>query len=457
LSFSFPEGDLFLNPYVLLSETPGFQADYETTRPVLQEDLYGIIHTRILQGSKPSFSFNMEPRLYPTAVEPIGREYKLLGLFKLWSVMHYLYDDPDRQRDQVLPRYLKAVLKTRTDREYYAQLKEMVGEMDLGATYLDDSWIFDFTGYYTVPVKMDWVDDYLVVTKAGNVAKRQGVRPGDRILKIRGRYIEDLLIEASRVFFAQKEHDIRDLAFDRDFFSGPKGSTLEMTIQTAEGSREVMLKRTIRSRHHPDYSGEVTNVDLPSGIGYMTPVRGPLTAQLKELSDARALVIDLREGAVEEDHQLLAEKLAGSPFRGHGSLTPLLSADNPDAVFNQIHTTTYRPAEADSSGYHRPVAVLIDEHVAGDEERLAWDLKGQSHVFLVGRPTRGRMGRLTGVYLPGGARLYFPGQYILDSEGERISGPVMPQVKAGYSLEDIRSERDAILQTAIKALRKRLK
>ena len=458
LSFSLPEGDLFINPYVLLSETPGFQADYETTRPVLQEDLYGIIHTRILQGTKPSFSFNMSPRLYPTAVKPIGREYKLLGLFKLWSVMHYLYDDPDRQIDEeVLPRYIKAVLKTKTDREYYTTLKAMMGEMDHRATYLDDSWIFDFAGYYAVPIKMDWVEEHLVVTDTGAEAEGKGIRPDDRIVKIKGRYIEDLFVEANHVFFGDQEHEIRELAFDRDFFSGPQGSSLEVTIQTAEGSRTVLLKRTVRSRHHPDYSGEVRNVDLPSEIGYVTPTRGPLIDQLKEQSNARALVIDLREGSIQGDYQLFVQQLADSLFRGHRTFTPLLSAEKPDAVFRQINTTTYQPEEEDAFSCCKPVAVLIDEHVAGDQERLAWDLKSRSFVFMVGQPTRGRMEQLTGLYLPGGARLYFPGQYMLDKEGERISGPLHPDVKTSPDLKDIRVGRDVILETALEEIRKRLK
>jgi C-terminal processing protease CtpA/Prc len=457
LSFSFPGGDLHLNPYVLLSDTPGFQADYETTRPVLQEDLYGIIHTRILQGTQPSFSFNMAPRLYPTAVEPIGREYKLLGLFKLWAVMHYLYDDPGAQNDQVLPRYIKAVLKSPTDRDYYTTLKAMMGEMNHKATYLDDSWIFDFAGYYTVPIKMDWVEEHLVVTATGAEAEEKGVRPGDRIVKIKGRYIGDLLVEANHVFFGEQEHDIRDLAFDRDFFSGPQGSTLEMTIQTAEGARTVLLKRTVRSRHHPNYSGEVSQVDLPSGIGYVTPARGPLTDQLKKHSNARALVVDLREGSIRGDDQLFVQQLTDSLFRGHQTLTPLLSAENPDAVYRQINATTYRPVKESSFGCCKPVAVLIDEHVAGDQERLAWDLKNRNHVFIVGRPTRGRMERLTHLYLPGGARLYFPGQYMLDPKGKRISAPVYPDIKTTTELNDIRAGRDVILETALEEIRKRLR
>jgi len=336
LSFSLPEADLFINPYVLLSETPGFRADYETTRPVMQEDLYGIIHTRIVQGSKPSFSFGMSPRLYPTAVKPIGREYKLLGLFKLWAVMEHLYNETAGQKDGLLSRYIRVVLKTQTDREYFSALKGMIGEMNYGATYLDDSWIFDFSGYYVVPMKMDWVAGHLVVTDAGAEAKRKGISPGDRILKIKGRYIEDLMVEARHVFFGEKENEIRDLAFDRNFFSGPKESTMEVTVQKDQGLREVFLTRNIRSRHHPDYSGEAREVDLPKGIGYISAARGDLASQLKNYPNARALVIDLREGAIQEDYQPFVQMLADSIFKGHGTLTPLLSATKPEAVSNTI-------------------------------------------------------------------------------------------------------------------------
>jgi len=457
LRFSLPGGDLFINPYVLLSETSGFQADYETTRPVLQEDLYGIIHTRIVQGSKPSFSFGMSPRLYPTAVKPIGRPYKLLGLFKLWAVMEYLYDDPSGRKDERLSHYIRAVLEAPTDREYYSTLKAMIREMDHRGTYLDDSWIFDFTDHFVVPLKMDWVEGHLVVTDAGAEAKRKGISPGDRILKLRGRYIEDLMVEARHVFFGGQERGIRNLAFDRDFFSGPVGSTMEVTVQKVQGPRQVILKRTVPSRHHPDYSGEARQVDLPPEIGYVSPARGSLVSQLKQQSRARALVIDLREGSVEANYQPFVQMLTDSTFQGHSTLTPLLSAGKPGAVFNNTVTSIYRPEAGDTSGYRPPVAVLIDDQVAGRQERLAYDLKHLSHVFLAGQPTRGRMSRLTSLYLPGGARLFFPGQYILDGEGRKIQEPVQPDIEAVPGMSDIRAGRDVILQTALEELRKRLK
>jgi carboxyl-terminal processing protease len=243
--------------------------------------------------------------------------------------------------------------------------------LDGDSAYLDDE---EFKAYQQ-PASKDAAEvgillsrrlSYLMVVsaRAGSPADKAGVRPGDVLKTVDGRYARFLPAPVGQ-----------------RLLRGAPGSVVKVTVLRA-GSDALDLS-LVRERLTPLAP---TSKMLKDGVGYLKvpefaakagdEVRGELEALKK--AGARQLVLDLRGSG----HGVAGEgvKVAELFLKG-GTIAKLSGVKSPEQVFS---------ADAARSVWDRPMAVLVDNGTAGGAEIVAAALLDSGRAPLVGEHTFGR-------------------------------------------------------------------
>lgn len=445
--------DFFMNPHLLLSDQAGVEFDYVSVTPISHERLGEVLQTQVYQGTAREFSFQMVPRQFPSSVSPLDRPYKLLGLFKLWSVARYAYPMPataTKSWDRLLKPYVRKVLNSRSDSGYYRVLRDMLGNLPHGRIILNDSKIFQFTGDFVVPFQFARIGEDLVVTRVEDSTLLPVLRPGTRIFAIGGMPVQEMLSAGSTVFLSDSLRNMNDLVFNRSNFRGRAGSEISLKVADGKGTRNLQVARTRRASGygtwHPD-----TSV-LQDEVAYMHPHDRWELHDMHAFSEREGLILDLRNTSLPGGYTTLY---------GTSVSTPVVSAAAPRTGDRRL--SGYSPAKVPSFLREMPMAVLIDHTTRGWAEQLAQELSRLEGVFLVGGLTSGVPPRRAVINLPGGARILFPGQLSHPCAGEG-SGKIhnkgfpliYPDVPVEPTMESIRNGQDVVFDRALEKLRQRL-
>jgi carboxyl-terminal processing protease len=275
---------------------------------------------------------------------------------------------------------------------------------------------------------------YLMVVsaRAGSPADKAGVRPGDVLKTIDGRY--------ARFLPAPVGHRL---------LKGAPGSVVKLTVLRA-GSDPLDLS-LVRERLAPL---PPTSRMLKDGVGYLKvaefaskaadEVRGELEGLKK--SGARQLVLDLRgsgHGAAGEGVKVAELFLKG------GTIGKLAGVKSPEQVFT---------ADAGRTAWDRPLAVLVDNGTAGAAEVVAAALLDSGRAQLVGEHTFGRAAVQKTVPLEEGGLVLTVAKYV-SPKGNAIHGKgLTPTVPVEAPDEDEPADpaaahpADPILEKALEVL-----
>jgi C-terminal processing protease CtpA/Prc len=139
--------------------------------------------------------------------------------------------------------------------------------------------------------------------------------------------------------------------------------------------------------------------------------------------------------------RLLAEEGSSPLFR-----TPVRST--PDDV--EMQESSYPIAPESDPSYGGPVALLVGPITVSAAENFATILVDAERVTVVGRPSAGTNGNITGVQLPGAFALTFTGMEVLFPDGGRFHGVgIQPDVLVTPTPADIRDGVDPVLLAAL--------
>lgn len=191
----------------------------------------------------------------------------------------------------------------------------------------------------------------------------------------------------------------------------PSGTERDVTVPAVvnEAPPPLLTRRvqTLESLGHPDVV--YANVD---GDAF-----GP--AELSTLRElllrARALILDMR----------------GYPGRSTWQLTAELMPDGSPGVRMETHEVwvdgTARVSlpqvwEAWPGAFGGPIAMLVGPSTQSAAEHLALTLQAAHRVHLIGRPTAGANGDITGLALPGDFGFTFTGLRVLQRDGSAFHG-----------------------------------
>lgn len=385
--------------------------------------------------------------------------YRLLALFRFWSVIEYWYphrdvanEDWDRVMGEFVPRMMRAstseayrlalIALTARTHDTHAGLMTCINERPPGAEA-------------RLPILVRWVESRVVVTgfPEGDSTRASGLRVGDVILRMDGVPVDSLMARW-REYYAASNPDVlmRDLAG-----SIPWGSAgpCRVSVSRESGLFDVTLERVAvakANRTAPtfhDLSGGTFQMLTPE-IAYLSLCSlgsGRIAEYLQKAEQGAGIVLDLRnypQGFLPftlGGH--LVDKATDFVRCTHGVLA------NP-GTFVWSPPLTVEPI---APRFRGRVAILVDESSQSLAEFTAMALQTSPGATVVGSTTAGADGNVSYVHFPGGYRgaitgigLFYPDGRPAQRTGIAVDVEVRP------TLAGIRARRDEVLEAAVKRL-----
>ena len=247
----------------------------------------------------PRISFIDES--YPEMRYPT-EEYRLLGLFRFWSVIEHFYpykELMDQPWGKALEDFIPRMEQARDATEYGLVVAELVARLQDSHGAISSPAFDSYIGTHRPPVRLDPVEGQLVVTRIDEAAKGSvDLRIGDVVVAVDKEDVATRRERLSKYLPASTVGSLHRIQA-RDILLGAKDSDVVITVRSPQGAvKDVKLvrsiagaNRSVETRTQPVYAVR------PDGFGYVDFDR--LTAeQASAAYDAvRAtpgLIIDLR-------------------------------------------------------------------------------------------------------------------------------------------------------------------
>ena len=283
-------------------------------------------------------------------------------------------------------KYQPQVEAVRTDREFYAVLKEMVSRMnDAHTRFLTPREAQEFKNQQGTGVglrfgEVEGKTAVLYVLK-DSPADRAGVKTGMTVRTIDGKPVAEMMAEIIKNIGGSSSKRAENILANRRLLEGEPETSVAIGLTDFEGKDfEVQLiRKTIAQEPKP------VARRLDSGIGYISlnTFRGNAFAAFKsefeKIRDAPALIIDLR-------------------YNGGGSITEVLQiaglfekkGTSFGKAFNRSQKKTAISANGDDKNlYSAPIVILINASSASGSELFASGLQEAGRAAVIGSQSCG--------------------------------------------------------------------
>lgn len=394
-------------------------------------------------------NFSHEPEHTADYDEP---SFRLLGLFRLWNAMEYYYPYlhlAAQPWDDCLSEAIPAMLDGRGRDSYEQALRAMAFQLcdpHVHFRYPDGTYSNTAEiGGYLLPTPIRAVEGKLTVTAA---AEGCPLVPGDVLLSINGRTIEELAAEKRQYLSLSR----KEMLLEQAKYLITSADTPKMELLILRDGAELTLTVQGTKRFPQE---DLRPYELLEGnIGLINPaaIAGPDTLHqvMAAVRDTDGLVIDLRQ--YPSSLSFLYYYLPATRRPGI-----ILSTPEPDVpgVYTKMtllygYSPSYQVYLPQLYPYEQPVAILIDQQSISASEFAATILRNSDDAVLVGEPTAGTDGNVVLLPLPGGAQMAFTslGCYELDGSQSQQVG-ITPDIQAPYTVQGIKEGRDEPLEAAL--------
>lgn len=403
------------------------------------------------------FSFQISPEKYESAGKELSLEEKILGIIKTWTIVKYFYpylEDCPVDWDGDLETFLKLAQKTRSDKEYYYLIQEMMASLNDSHVSTYHPSILDFSEIFVAPLQFEWIENKAIVT-AIDSSVNADIHIGNEIVAINNTTIDDILKKEAKTISSSNRQGLLATVINPGYFTGPSGSLVKFSIKNKGEEKTVDIPRTMyvfQFMGFGDHRQASTTFD--STIGYLNLAMLTNTAELEsellKMKNTNSLIIDLRNSYPTSDYQRFLQMLCESPVTSRRSEVPVISASQAKVWHYEVN----KVYPNSSLSYNKPIAVLIDKTMISRPEDIAIALKSFPNVRFIGEQTQGTDGELTKIYLPGGGVTSFTGQIVKFGNGEMFQGTgIMPDIKVERTIHGLKNNEDEILEKAIDILK----
>jgi len=462
----------------------GFHPDLVVEKEIGPTQLADVAAQALVQASSPKPQASgresavklMDLRLpapLSEARERLTREERLLGLFKVWSVIRYVYphlDLCDMDWETCLSEWIPRAEAADTTVAYVRTLRMLTA-------HLHDNNIFyffpDLPEPRALPVGFGWVEGKVIVsdlvlgtggqgpgTRDKEAPPAVGLEVGDELVEFDGKTVPELIAEHRLQFSYSTEgafyrHMVEMLGF------GAAGAAVKLVFRRRERPVSVTLKRTVTREQWVAYlAGKRRSPGyglLHGNIGYLDLGRLSTLQEFERafeaLHRADGLAIDIRGYPGFMVQLALSARLSRQPVKSAIFEIPVVSGY---ARLEQGWRTGQYEVQPDPGKYYKgPVVVLINEKTFGGSEDVCIYLKNAGRVTFVGGTSAGCNGNRTWLSLPGGGRLWFTGMRVKFGDGSRFQNVgIVPDVPVAPTADAIRAGRDEVLEKGIEVLRR---
>jgi carboxyl-terminal processing protease len=380
---------------------------------------------------------------------------------EVWRVVADKYYDPSFNGvdwNAVRARYRPQLDAIQSDKEFYALLNRMTGELRDGHTRVrtpEQAALRGKRQRSVVGVLVYEVEGKPVIfdVTPGSEAERLGVRPGMIVRSVQDTPVaQALALARAEVGESSTERAAKILAYLK-LIAGEAGTPLKLGLTRADGSTfNIVLPRTTVSA-----APEIVARELPSGAAYIrvSQFRSPASKQVKEALEnfrkAQGLVLDLRANTGGDGKEGL--RVAGYFFDETVPIARALTRTGkpPSAFFGLFSLPMLLEAGAKGRQiYGGPLVVLVNDATGSTSELIAAAMQEHGRAHVIGTPTAGAvLGVLDHHKLQGGGTLAVSEVALTTPAGKRLEGKgVVPNQLVPLTLRNLQTQHDAALEAA---------
>lgn len=405
---------------------------------------------------------------------------KIYWLSRLWAEASYnfaFFDQvPDINWDDTYRDYIPQVLTTKTDWEYYRVLWRFYALLHDGHTRVFPPRVLRNKYYGTATKKLvtRLMEGKVTVTAVPDDSLRAaGLKQGMEILTVDG---EDVFDYADRVVApyasASTPHDMALQVYGHFLLSGDVSTPAKIKVRAFSGETKTFdIQREPWIMEEEMHKGEPLYFKLlPGNIGYLKinnfldneQFRPKFDSIYEQVLDTDGLVIDVRNnfgGSTQITYYVL-QRFTDSSFKTVTWKSPMnigahraWGRNEPWYVERGYDIEPLKGVNI----YTRPVNLLVDESTFSAAEDFTMGFMTIDRGKVIGRKTAGSTGSAIMIKMPQNSlafvctkRDYFP-------DGRKFVGfGISPDIEVKATIQDVVNSRDAVLETALNDLRRRL-
>lgn len=404
------------------------------------------------------------PRL--TATAPIAQKdaayadmsdpdlpYRLLGLFRLWSVIDRFYPFKHLIGDwkAVLPEFIPRFEEAKDAKEYAQAVLEVVARLEDGhGTAWGSAAMWDIIGARLLPVEVRSIEGRFIVTgKLASLASDSGIAIGDEIVSIDGELLAERVRRLWKYYGASTEA-ARTFTVLGYAGRGPWDSTAELVVRGPDGATRTV--RVARTRNPSIVREQQIWRVLDGNIGYVDLTRltvEQVAEMFAAMNGTKAIIFDMR-GYPNGTGWSIAPRLntnkvpVGAIFR-----RPQLSES---ADFQTLTSFSFEQAlpKTEDAIYQGRTVMLIDERALSQAEWTGLLFEAANGTKFIGSNSAGTVGDRTTITLPGGIYVSFTGHDVRHADGRQVQRiGLVPDIAVRPTVAGIRQGRDEVLERAL--------
>ncbi len=382
--------------------------------------------------------------------------YRLLGLFRLWSVIDRFYPFKNLigDWDAVLPEFIPR-FETAEGADAYARVvMELSGHIEDGhIQVLGPPAVWDVRGRRLLPLEVRPIEGRFIVTaKAKELPADTDIAIGDEIVSVDGEPLADRIRRLWKYFPASTE-TARLARVAAVALSSPRDAIADLGVRGANGKQRSVKIARVRFPQMT-YARPAWQV-LDHNIGYIDLRRvapGEGDAALDALKNTKAIIFDMRGYPDDVGYSMASRINRKNATAGAVFIKPQISPATSDQsntrfLSDQLLESTEKPK------YTGRTVMLIDERALSQAELTALWFEAANGTKFVGSNTAGAAGVDTATLLPGGIEVVFPGTEFRHADGRHVQRiGIVPDVRVTPTIRGIRAGKDEVLDAAVKYL-----
>jgi len=372
---------------------------------------------------------------------------RLADVVIAWNILQHFYpyfDVVDVDWDLELTNTLREALNDTNEEDFFYTLSHMVAKLQDGHGNVYHRVFIEQAG---LPIKVDWVEDQVVVTASEDPDHFQR---GNIILNIDGKHAEQALLDAEK-FISGSPQWKRYKSLIR-FGYGKKGTVAKLEVLRGAETFAVELKRSFKKMLAEPTRSRIQV--LENNVYYVNLDQAPwneIAEKINDLANARGVIFDLR----------------GYPKGNHEIICHLLAEKDTSNAWMQIPQIIY-PDQENIVGYQKmgwnlvakkprikgKIVFITDGRAISYAESFLSFIEHYRLGEIVGQPSAGTNGNINPFVLPGDFRIVWTGMKVLKHDGSQhhLIG-IQPTVPAKRTIRGIIEGRDEFFEKALEIIR----
>ncbi|HEY4539137.1 MAG TPA: S41 family peptidase [Faecalibacter sp.] len=386
---------------------------------------------------------------------------RLLALYRYWNNIQYFYPYKhltDQSWDSILVSYIPKFIDASDELAYELVVLQLMAETNDSHAMIKagNDQILKQKGQYYASFRGAFIEDQFIMVDdyQPQFTSSIGIQKGDRITRINGKYVEDMVKELTPYYPASNKGSyLRNLAMD---LLRSNQSTMNITFESNGKSMELTIP--LYPKDQLDYYTWYKTNPLDKGYHVMENNLGYISiAALKEkdilrlkkdLISTKGIIIDLRN----YPNLRLPEELASYFVNDK---VPYAKFSFPNVQHpGEFLVSAKNILRKQKVTYTGKVVVLVNEVTQSAAEFLAMALKVGPQTVIMGNQTAGADGNVISMILPGGIESWVSGLGVYYPDGretQRIG--IVPDIEVKPTRKGIQANRDEVLEAAIAYLK----